>query len=355
MIIAINKFERLIAKAKEREATCRDVIMSNREFVESFVTGKETLTPLAVKQVYQHHGIPITFANKLNSLGLNSSTNNLISDIAGEIPDTLRMIRYQGNGADKVVRAFLSNSYERIDNNEVITAIQDSQLEDLGLTLQTANITDTQLHLSYVSERLEREVGTQTGDILQFGISLFNSEVGRSSFRIVPFVYRLVCKNGLIVATNDGMGSYRVFHLGKKLETGELLPASAVTSADRRINPEVIRAKVRELLSSEGVQSVMDKIAEKATQTINAPTSRIVANLRKEVVLTNREANLVEEYINNSDVKGPTTVYSVMNALTKVAHFSEDYDRNIELQQLGWRIVTTTGAKTYERPVKDAA
>jgi hypothetical protein len=159
----------------------------------------------------------------------------------------------------------------------------------------------------------------------------------------------------MVAASSDGLGGYRRFHIGKKQELGKLLPACEVDSAERKLNPEIIREKVQELLSDEKIQAIMDKIANVADDVIDAPTIQIVANLRKEIQLTDGEADKVAEFIDNSDVEGETTVWSVLNAVTKTAHTARDYERNIELQQLGWRILHNTNAKTYERPVKLAA
>jgi len=361
MIIALDKYADLKAKATDYAKTCKDVIVNNREYIADYVLGtalgggKERVSDNAYRQILAHHGIPCGFASKLEKLGLGSTTlMNTISDISKEIPDTPRMIRYTTDkDGNPIARAFLSNSYERLDNMEVIEAIEDSKLGDFGLTMKSANITDDYLQMSFVSEKLTESV--TVGDELQFGVSIHNSEVGLSSFRIVPFVYRLVCSNGMVAASSDGLGVYRRFHIGKKQELGELLPACEVATEERRLSPKVIREKVAELLSQDKIEKIMAQIKEKAEQIIDAPTIQIVANLRKEIVLTDKEADLIASHIDESDVAGPTSVYSVMNAVTKAAHTAKDYDRNIELQQLGWRILHNTSAKTYERPVKIAA
>ena len=51
--------------------------------------------------------------------------------------------------------------------------------------------------MKVVNKKLKAEVAV--GDAVQAGFVISNSEVGLGSVKIEPLIYRLVCKNGLVL------------------------------------------------------------------------------------------------------------------------------------------------------------
>ena len=92
-----------------------------------------------------------------------------------------------------------------------------------------------------VNPRLEAEV--TPGDIVQAGVIISNSEVGLGSVSIQPLVYRLVCKNGMVV--NDAQT--RRNHVGRVNNTEEniLLYSDETLAADDRAFVMKIQDTVR--------------------------------------------------------------------------------------------------------------
>ncbi|MDD3537371.1 MAG: DUF932 domain-containing protein, partial [Eubacteriales bacterium] len=98
---------------------------------------------------------------------------------------------------DGTARAFLSDRYRRIDNYAIAKATLPVIGEMPDAQVISCEITETRMYIKVVNPRLEAEV--QTGDIVQAGIIISNSEVGLGSVSVMPLAYRLVCLNGMIV------------------------------------------------------------------------------------------------------------------------------------------------------------
>ena len=62
--------------------------------------------------------------------------------------------------------------------------------------------------------RLQDEV--RPGDVVQAGVSISNSEIGRGAVNVCPMLYRLVCTNGMTV-TNNAVSKMRRTHSGPRL------------------------------------------------------------------------------------------------------------------------------------------
>jgi hypothetical protein len=114
------------------------------------------------------------------------------------------------------------------DKDDIVTAIErkilsPSEMEDLVPKLCSAiedrfqdfeaecSLTEKHMYLKLTVPQYQELV--KEGDPVVPGLIVSNSEVGAGAFRVEPFLWRLVCKNGLI-------GTLRLYqiHLGQKLE-----------------------------------------------------------------------------------------------------------------------------------------
>lgn len=103
-----------------------------------------------------------------------------------------RMLRTLDGNA----RAFLSNRYRRIDNEQIAETVLPIILQMDGASVESCEITETKMYIKVVNPRIQAQV--TVGDIVQAGISISNSEVGCGSVMVSPLIYRLVCSNGMI-------------------------------------------------------------------------------------------------------------------------------------------------------------
>ena len=107
----------------------------------------------------------------------------------------VRTIERDSDELPNVARAVCSNRYKRIDN-DVVANHSLNKLMDLGLDIKYVNYDRDTLNITAVNQKLEGEV--YKGDVVQSGITITNSEIGSGSLIIQPFIYRLVCTNGMV-------------------------------------------------------------------------------------------------------------------------------------------------------------
>ena len=69
----------------------------------------------------------------------------------------------------------------------------------------------------FINDNRRLEADVKKGDTVQAGVIVSNSEVGMGAVSIQPFVYRLVCSNGMVVTQ---MGKRRT-HVGRVQEAIE--------------------------------------------------------------------------------------------------------------------------------------
>src|SRR6185312_12983648 len=113
---------------------------------------------------------------------------------------------------DGDARAFLSGKYRTIDNYDVAHAALPVMLEGgLEVDVMSSEVTESRMYIKAITKRVTFEVSK--GDVVQAGIVLSNSETGQGSVRIEPFIYRLICLNGMIAPT-----TLRKYHVGRSAE-----------------------------------------------------------------------------------------------------------------------------------------
>ena len=98
---------------------------------------------------------------------------------------------------DGKVRAFLSDRYRRLDHLELCAAVLPVIQDMKGASIESCEVTESHMYLKVINKRMKAEV--TVGDVVQAGFCISNSEIGMGSLRVEPLIYRLVCKNGLIV------------------------------------------------------------------------------------------------------------------------------------------------------------
>jgi hypothetical protein len=164
---------------------------------------------LAHRQISEWAGIPAKYYDRMKAEAPALLVNN-VNHWFAEQP-ARRMVRTLDNRA----RAFLSDRYRRIDNEEIAEAVLPVLLgAGSDIRIESCEVTDSRLYLKAVFPKIEGEV--KVGDPVQSGIVISNSEAGLGSLSVQPLVFRLVCKNGMI-ANDSGMSRY---HVGRKVGDG---------------------------------------------------------------------------------------------------------------------------------------
>lgn len=241
---------------------------------------------------------------------------------------------------DGTARAFLSDRYRRIDNEQIAEAALQPMLDmrDRGeLIVKSCDVTDSKLYMQVVFPRLEDEV--KVGDAVQGGLIISNSEVGAGSLDIRPILYRLICNNGMVVPKDIDTARMRRAHLGRKTEASEdySLYADETVKADDHALMLKIRDTIQALADPARFQEIMASMKEAASSSLVTNPSHAVEALSEELQIPeSRHTPILESLIRGGDYSR----WGMANAITAQAHSAEDYDTAVELEELGGRIIT---------------
>src|SRR5262245_236710 len=145
----------------------------NRIAFEVDEAGEYGTTDLFNRQFTQHVGLPAVYAARLEKEDkhlLAYSANRLIRNTKER-----RMVRTLKNGKS-VARAFLSDRYRPLDNEEVLREVLPMLAEVPGLEIVSCELTENRMYIKAVTPRIAGEV--KVGQTVQAGVILSNSEVG---------------------------------------------------------------------------------------------------------------------------------------------------------------------------------
>jgi hypothetical protein len=239
-----------------------------------------------------------------------------------------RMIRT----LDGQVRAFLSDRYRRLENEDIAEVIIPILMEYSGLIIQSTEITDRRMYISAVYPKLVAEV--KPGDIIQAGLQISNSEIGAGTWEASYFSWRLSCSNGMKFKE---LG-IRQAHVGRKVEEeGEL--SRFYSDETRELDDRAIISKtkdiVKALLDGSSFGVILNKLRQSTEDTVkNIPgTVELIATNYQ---LSEKES---ESALENIIREGNLNRYGIANGISFAANESTDYDRMIELQGIGGKII----------------
>tara|TARA_R100001163_G_C5030588_1_gene170919 strand:+ start:99 stop:1142 length:1044 start_codon:yes stop_codon:yes gene_type:complete len=223
-------------------------------------------------------------------------------------------------------RAICSNRYKRIDN-DVVANHSLNKLMDLGLDIKYVNYDRDTLNITAVNPKIEGEV--QEGDVVQSGVTITNSEIGNGSLIIQPFIYRLVCTNGMVAPRY--LNRFYSKHVGKAVID--------VTQDDQYITVIDKMQKQIDLISSNEVWQESFQGLVKSTK--ESVTSHQIDQIVKRHGVSDDERVQIFTRLNHyyGDVF-TTTKYDFANAVTNMGNDEDKSDARARFfQELGGLIV----------------
>lgn len=352
----------LAVELERRASSKRDIIVDTRKLAMT-----EQLNGLVVPDMIQsniHGGTRYAQEFGINNhahqqIGARLGINKMYYDkMRAEAPELLaknvnhwfekqaepRLVRI----LDGTTRAFLSDRYQRIENEEIANTVLPVLLESgQGVRIESCSVTDTKMYIKAVFPKVEGEVAK--GDIVQAGIAISNSEVGSGTVKIEPLVFRLVCANGLII--NDSKFSAR--HVGARISADEglreLFSDETVQADDRAILLKV-RDVVRASFDEARFARHLDSMRAASEDKITGNPAEAVKVLSKKMLLNEFESGSVLRHLIEG---GDVSRWGVLNAVTRTAQDVESYDRANELESMGGVILNLP--KTEWRVMAEAA
>lgn len=238
----------------------------------------------------------------------------------------VRTIERDSDELPNVARAVCSNRYKRIDN-DVVANHSLNKLMDLGLDIKYAHYDRDTLNITAVNQKLEGQV--YKGDVVQSGITITNSEIGSGSLIIQPFIYRLVCTNGMVAPRY--LNRFYSRHVGK-IVIDPSQDDQYITIIDKM-------QKQIDLVNSEDVWTEsFQGLLNSRKQKINS--HQIVQLAKRHGVTESERADIfgrLNQYVGDTFT---TSKYELANAVTNMGNDEDRSDSRARFfQELGGLIV----------------
>ena len=291
------------------------------------ISGEFVISDIAHQQIATRLQIPFRYYQKMRLEYPELLDKNINSWFART--NEKRMLRT----LDNRLRAFLSDRYRRLDNLELAEAVLPILNEIKGLEIISSEITETHMYIKVINKKLKADVGEN--DIVQAGMVISNSEVGLGSLKVEPLVYRLVCKNGLIVKDY----TQKKYHVGKQVDSEEsayeIYRDETLAADDKAFFMKVqdtVRCAVDE---TKFLLSVNKLIAVKSEHTGDNPIKTVELLADKYVLNQNERGSILRHFI----MGGDDSRFGLVNAVTRASQDIEDYNRATELERLGGELL----------------
>lgn len=308
--------------------------ISTENDVELLVGGEGTgnserfpIADTAHRQIGARLEIPAKYYDRMRRESPKLLATNINHWLANE--PQRRMVRtLDGN-----VRAFLSDRYQRIENEEVASVVLPILQEFPDVQIASCALTPTKMYIKAVLPKIQSEIGV--GDYVQSGVVISNSEVGMGAVTVEPLVYRLVCLNGMVV--NDA--KLRANHVGghaKKTDAVyEMLSDEALEADDK-----AILLKIRDVVRATAYQGYFDQTVDRirlaASDKIQSDPIKAVEVLQNKLSLNETEKGGVLRHLIEG---GDLSKWGVVNALTRQSQDVEDYDRATDFERFGGQVL----------------
>ena len=288
--------------------------------------GSFVLTDHSLNQLCGKLEIGTQYLRKCLPVSQQLVTHNLNFWINNSKEKELMLRTYVDINDDIVARALCSNRYKRIDN-DVVANHSLNKLMDLGLDIKYSHYDRDTLNITAVNPKLEGEV--TKGDVVQSGVTITNSEIGSGSLMIQPFIYRLVCTNGMVAPRY--LNRFYSRHVGKIV-----IDAS---NDDQYITIIDKMQKQIDLVNSEDVwRESFQGLLNSRKQKINS--HQIVQLAKRHGVTESERADIfarLNKYVGDTFT---TSKYELANAVTNMGNDEHRSDSRARFfQELGGLIV----------------
>jgi len=280
------------------------------------------------RQIANRLNIPAKYYDRMREEFPGLLQNN-VNGWFNNSPET-RMVRV----LDGTARAFLSDSYRRIDNFEIAETVLPVIFEMEDAQIESCEVTENRMYIKVVNPRLQDEVSK--GDIVQSGLVISNSEIGLGSVKVQPLIYRLVCLNGMIV--NDA--GIRKYHVGRTNESNESFEmySNETLKADDAAFMMKVRDITRSVIDEVQFKRVIDMMKEASGARITSnDIPRFVELAASDYHISQGESKGILDHLIKD---GNFSLYGLSCAVTRYSQDVQSYDRATELESIGYDILT---------------
>jgi len=205
-----------------------------------------------------------------------------------------------------------------------------SMIEDLYLFLEGVNfkwekgvsfkwelicyLSEKEMDIKIRSQKLKDFI-RHRNDLVIGGLLITNSETRHKALRVEPRIFRVVCKNGMVM--EDFVT--RKIHLGDSLFDEEIYLS--------------IRRSIKAIFQRFG--EIVNVLRESTEIKVKSP-QRVINNVVEHYRLTEKQK---ENILIAFGAEPEPDKYGIANAITRAAQFEDDWEKKIELEKIGGRVI----------------
>lgn len=291
--------------------------------------GQDLITNVAHGQISDRLSIPKKYYDRMRHDAPELLANNVNHWLKAN-PEK-RMIRT----LDGQCRAFLSDKYKPMDNFSILSAALPVLLNDVkGLEVKSCELTEKRMYIQATTPRIAGEV--KKGQMVCAGLVISNSEVGLGRVTIDRLIYYYSCSNGQISGQ-----SFSKHHVGKRIDTGDEVSmdfyAEETMEADNNAFMLKVRDTVRAAFNDDFFQADLQRARDALERKSPAnQVQQVIEDVSKKWQFSQGETDgILTRMIEGGDLNQ----FGLSAAITNLANTVDDYDRAIELERLGGRVI----------------
>jgi len=246
---------------------------------------------------------------------------------------------------DGTLRAFLSDRYLRLDNNDVLEQTLPAIVKgELETQLLSTNVGENKMHMKvlFTGDELAHEVTSRTKDgsprIIRPGFRMSNSETGSGTLAIEGFFYDGYCLNGCVFGRVEAF-SFKRTHLGGRLIEG--VDFEVISDKSRELEDKAIISQVSDVMASmanpEFAQKMVDRLrATTLTGDVQSPVNAVDFAVKELDLREDEKEGILTTFIEDRDY----SQWGLASAITQIANKNEtSYERACELENVGANII----------------
>jgi len=260
-------------------------------------------------QIAEKLEIPLKYYHKMEE----SAPDLLVSNVNTWLRKNEKDVFIRGLGDS--VRAFLSDRYRVIDHLDVLyCALNELQAHDAEI--EDCYLSEIEMNIKVKSQKLKDFV-RHKDDLIMGGIFITNSETGHKALRVEPRMFRVKCSNGMIV---------------EELVTREIHIGNGDEISDEIVYLS-LRRSIRELFNRFG--EIVLLLRESTEAKIRNP-QKVIQNVVDQYKLSEaQKANILMAF----GAEPEYDQYGIANAVTQAAQKEETWEKSVELEKLGGKLV----------------
>ena len=248
---------------------------------------------------------------------------------------------------DGRLRAFLSDRYLRLDNQEILEQTLPAIVKgDIETKMLASNVGEDKMHLKvlFTGDELAQEITSNTRDgsprVVRPGFRMSNSETGNGTLGIEGFFYDGYCLNGCVFGQIEAF-SFKRTHLGGRLIEG--VDFEVLSEKSRKLEDETIISQVSDVMQAmakpEFAQQLGDRLRKTAnTIDVQSPIGAVDYAIKELELQESDKESILETFIQDGDY----SQWGLASAVTARANDADNvsFERACELEDIGGKILS---------------